>query len=349
MATKSSSAGLTELKSQLKDGKPENLYIFYGPEAYLKEYYLQEIIALLVDDTFREFNLQILDGKSMTVEMFVNAVEGCPAMAERKVVVVKDFDLYKPPAAFQELLPAVLGDLPEYVCLIFYYDVLEFKQDKRLKIHTLLNKHACFAEFSELGERELIDWVRRRFRALDKGIDDETCAYLLFLSGHSMTQLITEIEKAAAFSTLDYITQYHIASVCTRILDAVVFDLTDAIAAREFTKAISIFHDLIAQKNDEIQIFSAIIRHLQRLYAAKLSERFRGGEQALMEMTGVRSSYYVRKLTNSARKLPLPWLRRAVGIAAATDADLKSSVGDRQKLVELMLLNMAANYGEAND
>lgn len=349
MATKFTSAGPAELKKQLKDGKLRNLYIFYGTETYLKEYYLKEIIALLVDDIFREFNLQVFEGKSMTPEMLTNAVEGYPAMAERKVVVVRDFDLYKPPAAFQEMLPMMLSDLPEYVCLIFFYEVIEFKQDRRLKIHTLLNQHACFAEFAELGERELIDWIRRRFRALGKRIDDETCAHLLFLSGHSMTQLIAEIEKAAAFSTLDYVTQYHIQTVCTRILDAVIFDLTDAIAAQEFTKAISIFYDLIAKKSDEIQIFSAIIRHLQRLYAAKLSERSRVGERALMEMNGVRSTYYVRKLIDSARKLPLPWLRHAVAIAATTDSDLKSSVSDRQKLVELMLLSMAANYGEEND
>ena len=344
MPTKVTADGLAQLKKGIKDGGIGNLYVFYGPESYLKEYYLQEVIKLLVDDTFRMFNLEVFEGKALTPELLSNAIEGCPAMAERKVVVVKDFDLYKPPAGMQEALPTLLTDLPEYICLIFYYDILELKQDKRLKIHTLLSKNACFVEFSERSERELIDWVRRRFRALGKGIDDETCSYFLFLCGHSMTQLITETEKAAAFSTLEYITQYHIYSVCTRVLDAVIFDLTDAIADRSFSKAISIFEDLIAQKNDEIQIFSSIMRHLQRLYAAKLASQAQNGERILLEISGTRSSYYARKLIGAARGLSLGWLRKAILSAAETDAALKSSSADKQKLVEFMLLNMATGF-----
>lgn len=339
--------GLTQLKKELKTGNLGHLYVFHGVESYLRAYYLDKLIHTLVDDTFREFNLQILEGKGLTPEQLSDAVESCPAMAERKVVVVRDFDLYKPPAAFQTLLPALLSDLPAYTCLVFDYDILEFKQDKRLKIHASLAKAANFVEFTELDDRELIDWVRRRFRALGKGIDDETCAYLLFRCGRLMTQLIPEIEKAAAFSTMDYITQYHIDAVCTRILDAVIFDLTDAIAARNFTRAIAIFEDLIAQKNDEVQIFSSIVRHFQRLYAAKLAEHT--GERAVMALIGTRSAYYARKLLGSARKLPLSWLRQAILVVSETDASLKSANIDRQKTITLTLLNIAADFGEQHD
>lgn len=68
-------------------------------------------------------------------------------MADKKLIIVKDFDLFKPPAGFADVLPSVLGDLPEYVCLVFYYDVLDGKPDKRTKLYKTLEKHACFAEF----------------------------------------------------------------------------------------------------------------------------------------------------------------------------------------------------------
>ena len=174
----------------------------------------------------------VLEGRGLTPEMLSEAVESYPAFAERKLVVVNDFDLYKPPAAFQGILPELLSDLPDYICLVFYYDTLTFKPDKRTKMHALLDKIACFAEFTHLDERELIAWVRRRVRALGKDMDQDTCAYLIFLCGTSMTNLITEIEKAAAHCTLDEIKRYNIDAVCTRVLDAVIFDLTDAITAR---------------------------------------------------------------------------------------------------------------------
>lgn len=348
MPAKPQKNGAAQLKKDLREGKIGNLYLIYGDESYLKEYYRDELVNAVVDDTFREFNLQRFEGKGMTPEQLVDAVESYPAMAERKLVLVSDFDLYKPPAAFSDVVPGLIEDLPDYVCLVFYYDVLEFKQDKRMKINALLEKSACFADFSHLDDRELVDWIRRRVRSLGKEIDDETAGHLIFLCGNSMTNLITEIEKACALSTLDHITAYHIDQVCTRVLDAVVFDLTDAIADGRFSQAIATLQDLIAQKNDEIMLFSSIMRHMQRLYAAKLVEQSRGGERLLMDLAGSRSPYYVRKLSASARKLSLPWLRRAVLSCAETDAALKSSAADRQKLIELTLLGMAADFGEAS-
>lgn len=343
---KATANSAAQLKKDLKNGAIQTLYLIFGDEDYLKEYYRDQLIKLVVDETFREFNLHCFDGKSLTPELLIDAIDSYPAMAERKLVLVNDFDLYKAPAAFQDVLPRILNDLPPYVCLVFYFNTQEFKADKRLKIHAILEKQACFAEFTHLDDRELVDWVRRRVRLLGKDIDDDTCQHIIFLCGNAMTNLITEIEKACALSTLDHITKYHIDQVCTRALDAVIFDLTDAIAGQKFEQAIAIFQDLVAQKNDEIMLFSAIMRHMQRLYAARLVEQSRGGERLLMDLAGSRSPYYIRKLSDSARKLSNTWLRKAVLSCADTDAALKSSAADRKKLIELTLLCMAANFGE---
>lgn len=334
------------LKRDIQSKNIGKLYLIYGDETYLKEYYRDTLINAALDETFREFNFQIFDGKSVSLDQLTNAIESYPAMAERRVVVINDLDPYRPPAAFQAVLTDILSDLPEYLCLIFYFDIVEFKPDKRMKLHGILEKNACFAEFAHLEGRELIDWVRRHINALHKEIDNETCEYLLFLCGNSMTSLLTEIEKVCAFSTLGHITVYHIDQVCTRVLDAVVFDLTDAITEGRFEHAISIFQELIAQKNDEIQIFSSILRHIQRVYASKLVEQSRAGEKLLMDLVGSRSPYYVRKLATSARRLSLSWLRRTALLCAETDALLKSSTADRQKQVELTLLQMAAYFKE---
>lgn len=333
--------GAEKLKNALKSGDFDRLYLITGDESYLKEYYLKELKQKVVDDTFREFNLVELEGKSMTPEALNDAIESYPAMSERKLVIVTDFDLYKAPAPFQPILETILEDLPDYICLVFYYDILEFKPDKRTKIYQKLEKTACIADFCRMEERELITWLRRRFRALGKDIDGNTCAYMLFLCGNSMTNLISETEKAAAFATVDTISTYHIDAVCTRVLDAVVFDLTDAISARKFDQAVALVGDLIAQKNNEVAIFTTITRHIQRLYAAKLNENARGGETALFELLGTHSSYYARQIVSAARKTTLPWLRRAAHVCGETDALLKSSAADKQKLLELALLSMA--------
>lgn len=339
-------AGLKALKSSLKSGEFSGLYLIYGEESYLKEYYLQEMKKKIVDDAFADFNLIELEGKELTPDTLVTAVESCPVMAEKKLIIIYDFDLYKPPASFQSILSEMLSDLPPYDVLIFYYDIIPFKPDKRVKIHHQLEKLGCFVSIDRQDDRTLSAWIQRRFRALGKEISPELCEYLIFLCGNSMTNLTMEIEKAAAHSTLPEIKKYNIDAVCTRTLDAVVFDLTDAITNKKFDTAIFIVNDLLSQKNSEVTIFSTVIRHIVRLYSAKLHLSTRKSNQELMTLLGSRSTYFVQKICNAARSLPLSWLRQAVLICAETDAALKSSSADKQKLVELGLLQLASSMEE---
>ena len=110
---------------------------------------------------------------------------------------------------------------------------------------------------------------------------------------------------------------------------------------------VSLVGELIAQKNNEVMIFTTITRHIQRLYGAKLCESARGGERLLMELIGSKSPYYARQIQNAARRVSLDWLRQAASLCAQTDTALKGSAVDRQKQIELTLLALAsAQKGE---
>lgn len=342
MPAEKSKNGKAKLIRDLKDGTFAPLYLIYGEESYLKEYYLKQLRERVIDPAFADFNLVELEGKGLTPEQLSEAIDSYPAMSEKKLVVVTDFDLFKPPAGFADQLPGLLGDLPDYLCLVFYFDVLEGKPDKRTKLYKQLDKTACFADFSRMEERELVAWIERRAKALDRFIAPDDAAYLIFLCGNDMTNLAGEISKAAAHSTTGEIKRYNIDAVCSPVLDAVVFDLTDAITAGKFDRAVGLVGELIAQKNNEVMIFTTIARHIQRLYAAKLCAEARAGEKQLMEMIGSKSPYYARQLQNAARRVSLCWLRRAASICGETDAALKGSAVDRQKQIELALLAMSS-------
>ena len=92
--------GRLKLKQDLAKGSFETLYILYGEEAYLREYYLRQLRKKVVDETFADFNLIELDGKTLTLESLTEAVDSYPAMSERKLVIVTDFNIYAPPASF---------------------------------------------------------------------------------------------------------------------------------------------------------------------------------------------------------------------------------------------------------
>lgn len=52
-----------------------------------------------------------------------------------------------------------------------------------------------------MEEKELVAWIERRVRALDRVIAPDDASYMIFLCGNDMTNLAGEIDKAAAHST----------------------------------------------------------------------------------------------------------------------------------------------------
>lgn len=343
MAIKKQDIGYKQIQLDLQSKTYQKLYIFYGEEDYLKERYLQRLKKAVIDETFQQFNLLEFEGKGVTAEILNEAIESYPAFSERKMIIIRDLDIYKLSSGLSDTLLNLLLDLPEYICLVFYYDTIEYKPDKRTKIYSLIDKFASINEFGRMSENELITQISKYVRGAGKEISKYTCQYLLFLCGNSMTNLLTEIDKAIAHSTLPEIKKYNIEAVCTRTLDAIVFDLTDCIAEKNFDKAISILNDLIAQKNTEVMLFSAIQKQMQRMYATKLfMQTPYANQKELMVLMGTGSSFYVNKMKDIVRYLSLDWLRKCIKICGETDIALKSTSADKVKIIEIALLQMAS-------
>ena len=191
---KTPNKGYQKLKSDLSAGNIGQVYIFYGEESYLREYYLGEIKKKLVPAGFEEFNYHRLSGKTLTMQELNEAVEAMPMMAERTLIVVTDCDLFKLPEEQRTALIALLNDFPPYCCLVFVYDLIEYKPSKTYKkLYEALDKNAQSVKFEAQERSDLINWIGRRFRALGKGIDAQTAEHLIFTCGALMTGLVPEI------------------------------------------------------------------------------------------------------------------------------------------------------------
>ena len=84
----SKSAGLDELKADLKAETLKNAYIFYGEETYLRQSYLDQVREALVPAGFEEFNYHRLGGKGLSMQTLQETVEAMPMMAQHTLVTV---------------------------------------------------------------------------------------------------------------------------------------------------------------------------------------------------------------------------------------------------------------------
>ena len=334
---KPDTSGLDKLKKDLSTGKPGQLYIFHGEETYLRDHYLGRLREAVLTGGLGEFNRHDLSARDMSPHALEEAVDCLPMMAERTLVEVTDFDLFK--AGEKEEYIRILSNLPDYCCLVFLYDVLEYKPDARTKLAQTLKAHGTAVNFPRQGQRELTDWVRRHFKALGKDIDPRLCWELIELCGDLMHNLQQEISKIAAYAKEDHITRADIEAVAAPQLSAVVFRIADAIGEKNFDRAAATLGELYQMQKTPYEILSALGKQMRQLYSARLALAGGKGSGYVAQLWGMR--YPADRLMSSARRFSLPWCRRAVVRCAQTDLAMKSTGQDAKELLTTLLLELA--------
>ena len=196
MAKKQSAGNnLQELKLHLKNKDLGRLYIFHGEETFLLNHYLTQIRKQLLDPLTESFNFHRLNNETFDIRSFADAVENLPMMAESTFVQVDDIDLFKMNEGDRTKMTEILSDIPDYCTVVFTYETVSWKPDKRLKkLWEAVDGNALIVEFAKQDQRDLIAWVTRHFAAQKKRISTDLCAYLIDITGGTMTALSGEIQ-----------------------------------------------------------------------------------------------------------------------------------------------------------
>lgn len=343
MAKKPLSDGAFQsLKAAVRNKNMDRLYFFFGEETFLMSYYLETIRKLLLDPLTESFNYHRFTSENFDLATFLEAVENLPMMAEHTLVQVDDIDLFKLNESEREKIISVFSDIPEYCTVIFTYLTTEWKPDKRVKkLWEAVDSHGLAVEFRKQDIRELVPWISRHFAAQQKKISNDLCTYLIDITGGTMTALSGEIQKICAYSGAQEIRKSDIDAVTEPVLDAVVFQMTDRISQGAYEKAFQSLNQLLKMQQEPLAILGALGSHFRRLLVGKcLLER---GKSAfdLQKLCGI-PDYPARKLMESARRMDKAFCGRAAELVLETDYRMKTSFDDSQRLLEMLVLQLAA-------
>lgn len=336
-------AGYQMFRADLENGTLKNVYIFYGEESYLREYYLSEMRKALVPAGFEEFNDHRLEGKGMTAQLLQETCEAMPMMAQRTMVQIVDWDLFKLNEEQRTGVIALLEDFPDYCCLVFVYDQIEYQPNKTYKkLYAALQNHAQEVKFEEQSQSEILKWVSRRFKATGHIIDAPTAEHLLFTCGSLMNGLIPEIEKIASYVKGERITRADIDAVATPVLEAQVFDMTGAVSRGDFNRAAEVLGSLLKLQEEPIMLLALTGKELRKLLSARVALDTGRDKLWLMERWKMRSDYPARLLLENARRVSRPWCAAAVKRCYETDLRMKSVTGvDGADELKFLLMELA--------
>ena len=350
------------LKKAIKNNEIGNLYLFYGPEEYLKRNYTEYIEKILLPEESRLFNKVVLDGKT-TAAAIIDHCETLPAFSDRRVVVVKNSGFFKGKkgaagesdggkrrksaggkdgkggkSSREDELADFLEDVPEHTCLIF----IESEIDKRIKYIDIIKKHGLIVEFARKRPEELAGWAVRRAKALGYAMAMNTAAQLVEYCEDGMDSLLNEITKLCGYAgDRKEIVLSDIESVCTKSVKSRVFDLTDAIAARQTAKAMMLLNDMAVLKEPMPKVMFMIARQFRQLLQVKLLL----GEG--MSTSGITSflklsPYISGKIIRQARSFSVNKLETAIAKGLELDLAVKTGEMKDRTAVELLIASMSS-------
>ncbi len=342
MAKQTDHSAVQRLKADIKAGTPGRLYIFHGEEMFLLRHYVGQLKRQLVDDLTESFNFTRLNNENFQLQTFVDAVESFPMMAEHTMIQVDDVDLFKLPEGERAKIGEVLSDIPNHCTVIFAYETVAWKPDKRLKkLWEAIDGNAEIVEFVKQDQRELVTWVTRHFAARQKRIPSELCAYLIDITGGTMTALSGEIAKISSYSGADVICKADIDAVVEPVMDAVVFQMTDLLSQGQYGQALLKLQTLLKMQQEPIAILGAVGGNFRRIATARtlLDNGRQAGE--LAKLYAPMTDYVARKTMDAARRFRPEFCKRASQLVLETDYKMKTSFDDSERLLELLILQLA--------
>ena len=334
------------LKKAIKNKELGSLYLFYGAEEYLKRNYTEYIEKNLLAEEFKLMNKVVLEGK-VAPSVIIDHCETAPVFSDRKLVVVKNSGLFKGRKKGEDAgkkgitgddLADFLQNVPSYSCLIF----LENEIDKRIRYVELIKKFGLIVEFDYRKPEELTGWVVKRLKAEGRDIDAGTAAQLVEYCEQGMDDISNEIAKLCAYAgDRKRITAADIKKVCTKSVKSRVFDLTDAIAAKQTGKALVLLNDMVVLKEPMPKVMYMIARQFRQLLQVKLLLR-EGATQAEITSRLKLSPYISGKILRQAQSFSLEKLEKAVSTGLELDIAIKTGRLEDRVAVELMIASLSS-------
>ena len=334
-------SSIQELKLQLKNKDIGRLYFFHGEETFLLNHYLNQMKKQILDPLTESFNYHRLTNETFDIRDFADAVENLPMMAESTFVQVDDIDLFKMNEDDRTKMTEILSDIPDYCTVVFTYLTAQWKPDKRLKkLWEAVEENGLAVNFARQDQRDLVAWIQRHFAAHKKRIDANLCVYLIDITGGTMTALSGEIDKICAYSGAEEIRKSDIDAVTEPVLDAVVFQMTDALSEGQYAEALLKLQQLLKMQQEPLAILGAVGAHFRKLATARiLTDNGRSASQ-LAKLYGI-PDFVAKRIMDSARRVKPRFCARAAELILETDYKMKTSFDDTERLLELLILQLA--------
>ena len=338
-----------EFVRSLKEGAPEDVYVFCGQEDYLRRDALQRLKARLLPAGLEDLNCTELDAPR--ADQIIASAETLPLMCERRLVIAHGLQGLsgeakpgkkekKQGASSEEECEALLRYLqspPDTACIVI--DAGE-SIDKRRKLGKTLIALPGYVSFDPPDDEALYRFLSRRAAGMGTGLTREAFDRLLFYSGRDMTALALELDKLAAHAAgKAAIDMQDVDAVATRSAEARVFDMIDAVTARQTDQAFAQLKVLLQNGEARLGILALVTRqYRQMLYVRDMAEAGRSQAEIAAQM-GMKP-FAVGRLAARTRRMDAGMLKAQLTDCIRTEFAVKNGTTREDAALDMLLIRL---------
>ena len=262
-----------------------NIYLFYGEEKYDIN---QRIEKIKKEFSNLEVGVNLFYINSENVDELESITQGVSFFGSEKLIIIRNTNL--------KFNVDILKNIDEDIRVIIIEDTV----DKRLSEYKQLSKIAECIEYKHLDERQMTQFIIQILKKYNVNISYDDAQYMQSVCGDDKYNNINELQKLVIYvQNGGTVTKEIIDKVCSKTLNAKIFDVLDDIINKRKSIAIEELNSLLKQKEPIVKIYIMLYKQFKQLFMIKLLKN--SGDQNIAQTLGV-APFIVKKLSASCDK-----------------------------------------------
>ena len=319
-----------DLERSITKGEIAPLYFIYGEEEFLADRAVARLVEKLVAPDFKDFNFTVLYGKECKAEQILDNAMTLPMFAERRVILVKRAEELQA-EQLEQLIPYLKSPSPD-TCLVFHGS----KIDQRRKFFLELKKTDYLVEYKKLKEEQLPRFVQAEAELAGKRIEAAATDLLVYYTGNSLRELVSQIEKLAVYSgKRGVITIDDVRSMASDTKIDTAFELADALGNRNLDRAVRQMQTIVRDADALFPLVGALARHFRQLTMLKELLDDKVPQDEISKRLKI-NPYFLKGMLQQAKRFRMVEFRKIFTLLHDLDVGLKSG-GRGEALLEMLI------------
>ena len=325
---------MRRIDEDIAKGQFQNLYLIYGEEDYLKLQYRNKLLKALVNEG-DNMNYSKYEDAGIDVSQVIEQAETLPFFAEHRVILIEN-------SGYGKKIPEQFGNYLSKISESTIFIFVEHSVDKKGKLYKAAKAAGRDIEMNMPNESVLAKWVGAQLNEEKKQMKRDAWSQFLIMTHESMDNMSRELEKLISYvGDRNQITVEDVNAVCVARVETKIFDMLNAISAKDMSKTMDLYQDMLSAKEPPMKILTMIVRQFRQMKVIKELSKFGNNASTIASKMGM-PDFAVRRTMQLSNNFSDVEISNLLEDAADFEERFKTGKLDEKMAVELIIMKYAA-------